>query len=193
VPATRVAFLDRDGVINADSEAYIKSVAEFHLLPGSVDAIAALYAAGWQVIIVTNQSALRRGLLSPDELERIHNRMRRAVARAGGRIRDIYYCPHCPDDHCDCRKPRPGMIFRAQRIHCIDLSQAVMIGDSARDIVCGLNAGCGCTILVETGNGRTAIGDLRGQGLAPGHVAADLAAAVEWLLTQRAAGDASAC
>ena len=190
---TQFAFLDRDGVINADSETYIKSVAEFHLLPGSVAAIARLTAAGWQVIVVTNQSALQRGLLSAQGLERIHGHMCRAITQAGGQVLDIFHCPHGPGDDCDCRKPKPGMILRAQRRHGIDLSQAVMIGDSARDIACGFNAGCGCAILVRTGNGPAALRTLNDQSLAADHVAADLAAAVEWLLVQGAAGYASAC
>ena len=190
---TNFAFLDRDGVINADSEAYIKSVAEFHFLPGSVAAIARLTEAGWRVIVVTNQSVLERGLLSAQGLERIHDHMRRAITQAGGRVLDIFHCPHGPDDGCDCRKPKPGMILSAQRRYGIDLSQTVMIGDSARDIACGFNAGCGCAILVRTGNGPAALRTLNDQSLAADHVAADLAAAVEWLLVQGAAGYASAC
>lgn len=179
-----VAFLDRDGVINAESDQYIKSLAEFHLLPGAVEALCRLTAARWRVVVVTNQSAVQRGLIARRELGRIHDHLRRAVAAAGGTIDDILYCPHGPDDGCDCRKPRPGMLQQARQRHHIDLSRSVMIGDSVRDIQCGVTAGCGRTILVRTGNGRAAETLLGALGLAADHVAEDLAAAVAWLLKE---------
>ena len=107
-----VIFLDRDGVINRDSPDYIKSWEAFEFIPGSLEALATLTGAGYHLMVVTNQSIIGRGMVSPVVLEEIFRRMRRAVEAAGGKIHDIFFCPHHPDDHCDCRKPEPGMIFQ---------------------------------------------------------------------------------
>ncbi len=180
----KTVFLDRDGVINADSPAYIKSWAEFHFIPGSLDAIARLTRAGRSVIVITNQSAINRGLVPPSELETMHRRMRQAVCDAGGRITDIFFCPHRPDENCGCRKPRPGMILAARDRYGIDLASAVLVGDSVKDILAGRAAGCR-TVLVQTGNGSTAIQRLKASGQTPDHVAADLGRAVDWILAQQ--------
>lgn len=181
----KTVFLDRDGVINQDSPDYIKRWSEFHFIPGSRQAIARLTRAGIPVIIITNQSAINRGMVPLAELESIHSKLRRAVSEAGGRISDIFFCPHRPDESCDCRKPKPGMIIAARERHVIDLSGAVMVGDSVKDIRAGKAAGCGCTILVQTGNGRAAIQSLQETNRTPDHVAADLDHAVQWLLGQQ--------
>ena len=152
----KVIFLDRDGVINHDSPDYIKSWAEYEFLPGSLEALASLSEAGYTLIVITNQSIIGRGMVPLEVLQDIHQRMRQAVAEAGGRIYDILYCPHRPDEHCDCRKPEPGLILQAQARHRIDLSEAIMIGDNAKDVECGRRAGCGATILVRTGSGPQA-------------------------------------
>jgi D-glycero-D-manno-heptose 1,7-bisphosphate phosphatase len=117
-------------------------------------------------------------------LQDIHLRLQRAVEAAGGRIVDIFYCPHHPDDCCDCRKPAPGMILAAGRRHHVNLSSAVMIGDTVKDIHCGRNAGCGATILVRTGNGRAAERALRSQGVDT-IVADDLSHAARMLVSER--------
>jgi len=180
VPST--IFLDRDGVINEDSPDYIKCWADFHFIPGSLDAVARLTRSGCSVIVITNQSAINRRWVSLAELERMHRRLRQAVLDSGGRITDIFYCPHRPDEGCGCRKPKPGLIFAARDRYGLDLSRAVMVGDSAKDILAGQAAGCGRTILVQTGNGMTAIKDLEETGQCPDHVAADLERAVQWIL-----------
>jgi D-glycero-D-manno-heptose 1,7-bisphosphate phosphatase len=177
-------FLDRDGVINADSPAYIKSRAEFHPLPGSLAAIARLTRAGIRVIVITNQSAINRGMVPLAELEAIHHDLRAAVSAQGGCISDIFFCPHRPDEGCDCRKPKPGLILAARERHGIDLSSSVMVGDRAKDILAGQTAGCGRTVLVRTGNTESALQSLAEEGCRPDHVAADLAAAVDWILDQ---------
>jgi D-glycero-D-manno-heptose 1,7-bisphosphate phosphatase len=174
-------FLDRDGVINVDSPDYIKNWSEFHFIPGSLEAIVRLSQKAFRVIVITNQSAINRRMVPLAEVEAIHARMRQAVAGGGGRITDIFYCPHRPDEHCDCRKPRPGLILAARKRYDIDLADAVMVGDSAKDIRAGMAAGCGRTILVETGNGLTALQSLEATGQAPDHVAADLDRAVRWI------------
>jgi D-glycero-D-manno-heptose 1,7-bisphosphate phosphatase len=175
-------FLDRDGVVNRDSPDYITSWEQFDFLPGSLEAIGRLTRAGLTVILVTNQSAVGRGMLDRDSLEAMHRNLQESVAAHGGRITAIFYCPHHPDDRCPCRKPEPGLIYQAQRQFALDLRSATMIGDRAKDIQCGINAGCGRTILVRSGL-HDDLPQLQALGVAPDHVAADLAAAVHWLLT----------
>ncbi len=175
----KVVFLDRDGVINADSPDYIKSWGEFRFLPGSLDAIRRLTEGGFAVIVITNQSAVGRGMISEETLRDIHRRMRKAITESGGEITDIFYCPHRPDEECGCRKPKPGMIMEAARRYDIDLSAAWMIGDSAKDIECGRNAGCGRTILVETGTGINAKRILESKNIMPDHIARNLSDAAD--------------
>lgn len=176
-------FLDRDGVINRDSKNYIKSWEEFEFLPGSLKAMARLTAANLRIIIITNQSAVNRGLIAGRELERIHDGMRQAVQTHGGRIDDIFFCPHRPDEKCACRKPEPGMILAAAEKYELDLSRCVMVGDSARDIECAIRAGCGRTVLVTCGvNSEQERRKLAALGLIANHVAAGLPDAVAWLL-----------
>ena len=178
----KVVFLDRDGTINQDSADYIKGWPEFEFLPRSIEALRDLTAAGFMIIVITNQSAIFRKLISTQELENIHSKMKAAVESQGGKISDIFFCPHMPGDGCDCRKPSPGLIFQAQKKHDIDLSTAVMIGDSARDIECAHKAGCGCAILVKTGNSRQAQQTLAEKDLHPDYVALDLYDAARWLI-----------
>ena len=180
----KTVFLDRDGVINADSPDYIKSWAEFRFIPGSLDAIARLTRAGRSMIVITNQSAVNRGMVSPVELETMHRRMRQAVYDAGGLITDIFFCPHRPDENCGCRKPRPGMILAARDRYGIDLARAVLVGDSVKDILAGKAAGCR-TILVQTGNGTASRQRLKASGQTPDHVAVDLDRAANWILAQQ--------
>lgn len=179
-----VVFVDRDGVINRDSPDYIKRPEEFDFLPGSREALCRLTGRGFDVIVVTNQSALGRGLVTREVLDEIHRRMVGAVAAGGGRIRDIFICPHRPEDGCACRKPAPGLILEAQRRHRIDLSAAVMIGDSATDIECARAAGVPTSVLVRTGSGEEALQDLARRGLAPDVIAADLSRAAAWILAR---------
>lgn len=183
IPAGPTVFLDRDGVINRDSPDYITSWDQFHFLPGSLTAIRRLTEAGRTVIVITNQSAVGRGMMDAATLEAIHRNLCREAAAHGGRIAAVFHCPHHPDAGCTCRKPAPGLIRQAQRRFAIDLATAAMIGDSARDVQCGKRAGCGRTILVRSGlhDHRSR---LASQGLTPDWVADDLAAAVEWLLAQ---------
>ena len=178
----KTVFLDRDGVINMDAPDYIKCWAEFRFIPGSLNAIARLTRRGCIVIVITNQSAINRRMVALAELETMHRMLCQAVSDSGGRITDIFYCPHRPDERCDCRKPKPGMIVAARDRYDIDLSSAVMVGDSAKDIQAGQAAGCKWTILVQTGNGRTAIQSLEQCGQSPDHLAADLDRTVRWIL-----------
>lgn len=179
----KVVFLDRDGVINQDSPNYIKSWTEFKFLPRSMEAIKQLTLNGFTAIIITNQSVINRNMVSKKGLDYIHRMMKSAVQSRGGEIKDIFFCPHTPEDGCDCRKPNPGLILRAQRVYRIDLETTAMVGDSAKDIECALNAGCGNAVLVKTGNGLKAEKILAEKAIYPDYVAEDLYDAVHWIIT----------
>jgi D-glycero-D-manno-heptose 1,7-bisphosphate phosphatase len=178
----KVVFLDRDGVINKDSPEYVKSWAEFEFLPGSIEAIRQLALNRFEIIIITNQSAVNRKLITKDDLKYLHNRLNKAVESKGGQIRDIFFCPHTPEEACTCRKPKPGLICRAQQKYQIDLSSTAMVGDSAKDIECARNAGCRYAILVKTGNGIEAENILNHKAIHPDFVAQDLLDAANWIL-----------
>lgn len=178
----KVVFVDRDGVINEDRADYVKRWSEFRPIPGSIGALKRLTDHGYAVIVVTNQSVINRKMVVRAELDRIHRRMGSLVQAEGGEIQAVYYCPHRPEDGCECRKPRPGLILQAQSDFGLTLSDTCMIGDSFKDVECAKAAGCGTTILVRTGHGEETERVCRRTGVMPDHVAADLAAAVSWLL-----------
>lgn len=179
----KVIFLDRDGVINQDSPDYIKKWAEFFFIPGSITAICDLSRAGFDIIIVTNQSGIGRKLIKPSDLNEMHENLTQKIAASGGRIKDIFVCPHRPEENCICRKPCSGMIDAAQRKYTVDLTTATMVGDSAKDIECGQNAGVGRTILVKTGNYKTAQKILAEKSIQPDYVAFNLFSAAKWIVT----------
>ncbi len=151
--ARKLVILDRDGVINRDSKAFVKNIDEFQPLPGSIEAIAMLARAGYTVAIASNQSGLARGLFDRSTLRAMHRKLRRLVASAGGRIDRIVVCPHGPDDGCSCRKPRPGLLLRLARHYGTTLDGVPVIGDSLRDLEAAAAAGAR-PMLVRTGNGR---------------------------------------
>ena len=179
----RVVFLDRDGVINQDSSDYIRSWESYIFLPNSLAALKILTQQGCTLIVITNQSIIGRKWVMPEVLEDMHRRLKSEVARHGGRITDIFFCPHTPEDGCSCRKPKPGLIETACRTYDVDISDAVMIGDSATDILCGKAAGCGRTILVQTGNGMSAQRTLALDNVFPTAVVADLLEAARWIVS----------
>lgn len=146
-------ILDRDGVINRDSAQFIKTPDEWQPLPGSIEAIADLCAAGFRVAIASNQSGVARGLLDPLTLNAIHQKMLTAIGCVGGQIATTEYCPHSPDADCECRKPRTGLLRRIGDTLGIDLVNVPCIGDSGRDIEAAVAVGAR-PILVLTGNGR---------------------------------------
>jgi D-glycero-D-manno-heptose 1,7-bisphosphate phosphatase len=176
-------LLDRDGVINRDSPDYIKNWDEFQFLPGALEALNLFAGHGLGVIIITNQSVINRGMVLPEVLEETHHRLRQAVERTGGRIQDIFFCPHRPDEDCACRKPKPGLIIQAQTQYHLDPRCCIMIGDSAKDIEAGFRAGCGATILVRTADGgKAALAELSAKQLKPTETAEDLLDAARMII-----------
>ena len=149
----KVIVLDRDGVINHDSDAFIKSVDEWQPIEGSIEAIAKLTQAGYKVFVLTNQSGIARGLLSLETLNHIHAKMRHLVTAANGSIDGIYFCPHGPDDNCDCRKPKAGLYHQLAEEENISFAGVYSIGDSIRDLEAAQLAGAS-PALVLTGKGQ---------------------------------------
>lgn len=148
----KLLILDRDGVINYDSDAYIKSVEEWIPLPGSIEAIAQLSKAGWTVAIATNQSGIARGYYDIATLDAMHARLRALVAEQGGEVGLVVYCPHGPDEGCDCRKPKPGMLKIISE-HCkVPLAGIWFVGDSLGDLEAA-KAVDSQPVLVKTGKG----------------------------------------
>lgn len=145
--------LDRDGVINYESDEYIKSPEEWIPIPGSLEAIARLKSAGHTVVVATNQSGIARGLYTHEILAQIHAKMHILLAEVGGSVDGVYYCPHHPDEHCDCRKPEPGLFYQIAAAHSVNWNNAVMVGDALRDILAAQKVGCK-GVLVRTGRGK---------------------------------------
>lgn len=182
--ARRLIVLDRDGVINWDSENYIRSPEEWRPLPGSMAAIARLSAAGFDVVVCTNQSGLARGLLSLDDLSAIHSHMDFAVRAEGGRLAAIFICPHGPDDGCICRKPNGGLLQAVERHFGSSLRHRPVVGDSARDLEAAWRVGARA-MLVRTGNGERTLAD---GAINATEVYPDLAALAEHLIEEAAEG-----
>ena len=176
----KLVILDRDGVINYDSEHFIKSVAEWKALPGSPEAIAKLTQTGYRVVVATNQSGIGRGLFDMDTLNAMHDKMHRAAQGVGARIDAIFYCPHAADSNCECRKPKPGMFQRISSCFNIGLTGVYAIGDSLRDLQAAVSAGA-IPVLVLTGKGQ----DTRTNEPIPENtlIFDDLAQAVDHILT----------
>jgi len=174
----RLLIVDRDGVINEDSKEFIKSVAEWRPIKGSLEAIAALTAAGYRIAVVTNQSGVGRGLLDEATLEAIHEHMRAEIRAAGGAIAGVYYCPHLPEAGCECRKPRPGLLRAVERDLGLPVRGAPFIGDRASDIEAARAVGAEA-VLVRTGNGVATEGLVVARGVP---VFDDLSAAAQDIL-----------
>lgn len=149
----KLLILDRDGVVNYDSDAYIKSLDEWIPLPGAVEAIARLSKAGWTVAVATNQSGLARGYYDVATLEAMHMRLRELVAEQGGEVGLIVHCPHGPDDGCACRKPKPGMLQQIAAHYGVPLHGVWFVGDSSGDLMAAQAVDCQ-PVLVKTGKGE---------------------------------------
>jgi len=184
-----LVILDRDGVINFDSDDYIKSPDEWRPIPGSLEAIARLCRAKFRVVLATNQSGIGRGLFDVDMLNQIHQKMITQVQEKGGKIDAIFFCPHTSEDHCICRKPKPGLLLEASKRLRVPLKGIPFVGDSDTDVEAALAVGAQ-PVLVKTGDGRAtraarSIRDQEPKSAAHVSVYADLAAFVAALLDRR--------
>ncbi|AGI21919.1 D-glycero-beta-D-manno-heptose 1,7-bisphosphate 7-phosphatase [Pseudomonas sp. MT3] len=175
----KLLILDRDGVINQDSDAYIKSLDEWIPIPSAISAIAQLSKAGWTVAVATNQSGIARGYYDLATLESMHQRLRELVAEQGGELGVVVYCPHGPDEGCDCRKPKPGMLLQIARHYGVDLHGIWFVGDSRGDLDAALAVDCQ-PVLVKTGKGERTLGKALPEGTL---VFDDLAAVAAHLLS----------
>jgi D-glycero-D-manno-heptose 1,7-bisphosphate phosphatase len=179
--AARLVIVDRDGVVNEDSADYIKSVAEWQPIAGSLEAIAELAKAGYRVAVVTNQSGVARGLFDEATLEAIHGRMRSAVRAAGGELAGIYYCPHLPSAGCDCRKPRPGLFRQLEQALGVSVRGVPYVGDKLTDVDAAEAVGAR-PMLVRTGKGAKLEQAARERGVP---IFDDLRAAARSILDER--------
>lgn len=177
----KLVILDRDGVINVDSEHFIKNPAEWQPIPGSLEAIARLNHMGYRVVIASNQSGVGRGLFDMDALNAINDKMYRSLTQVGGRIDALFYCPHAAESNCDCRKPKPGMLVDIGQRFNVDLAGVPAIGDSLRDLQAAAAVGAQ-PMLVLTGKGKKteAAGSLPENTL----IFSDLAEAVRHIIAE---------
>lgn len=179
----KLIILDRDGVINHDSDDYIKSPQEWQPIEGSLEAIARLNHAGYRVVVATNQSGIARKLFTIDTLVDMHNKMIRLTEEAGGHIEAIFFCPHAPKDDCDCRKPKPGMYIDISKRFHYPLQDIPVIGDSLRDLqsAAAVNAQ---PYLVKTGKGEKTVSLLEESGLGNIPIFDNLAHAADYLISE---------
>jgi len=176
-------ILDRDGTINEDRDDYVKSAEEWVPIPGALEAIARLNQAGWSTVIATNQSGLGRGLFDMVALNAMHAKMNTLLGKLGGRIDAVFFCPHIPDEPCECRKPMPGLFTQIGERFGADLSTVPVVGDSLRDLQAGVAVGC-VPHLVRTGKGRLTEAAHVEQWVHGTQVHDDLAAFAEFLIQQ---------
>ena len=174
----KAVFIDRDGTIARDVP-YCSNPEDFELLPGVAEGIRRLNNHGFKVVVVTNQSGIAHGYFNEEMLFRIHDKMHSELAKSGAHVDAIYYCPHHPEDNCECRKPKPKMLFQAASGLNINLEQSYVIGDNDMDIEMGKNVGCKTILLVgadkETKSGR--------QPIRPDYIASSVHAAAQWIIT----------
>jgi histidinol-phosphate phosphatase family protein len=173
----KAVFLDRDGTIARDVH-YCRRPEDFEILPTVPDAIRLLNENGFKVVVITNQSGIARGYFTEETLAQIHDKMSRELARYGAWVDAIYYCPHHPDDRCECRKPKTALFHRAAEEHDINLDASYVVGDMQMDVAAGKALGCH-TILVTTGSGQ-------GEDIIdpPDYVADSLLQAAQWIIKQ---------
>jgi len=177
----QAVFLDRDGVIIKNRSTYVRTWEDVEILPDVLPALARMTARPYKIIIITNQSVVGRGLLSLRVAEKINQRLTDQIRKAGGRIDGIFMCPHKPDDNCECRKPRPGLILQAADTLTLDLKRSILIGDALTDLQAGMNAGVGKIALVLTGRGLQQAQSLEVQQMKPFPVFDNLARALDAL------------
>lgn len=185
-PETPAAFVDRDGVINEERD-YVSRSADFVLLPGAVDGLKLLQSAGYRLVVLTNQSGIARGLYTEDDYQALTRHMREQLRRHGIVLSGVYHCPHHPTQgigalriECDCRKPRPGLLLRAQAELRLDLARSVLVGDKRSDIDAGKAVSLAANVLVRSGHALSAEDVAAADACFPGLFEAAL-----WLVAQK--------
>lgn len=189
VAPPKLIIIGRDGILNLFREDHVKEPEEWEPIPGALEAVAQLNHAGWHVVLATNQSGIGRGLVDMASVNEVHLRLMKMLAAKGGRIDAVFFCPHAPEEACDCRKPQPGMMFDIARRYGVDLKQVPMVADTLRDLQAAQAAGCP-PHLIQTGRAAEVTEAERAQWVAsvPGTaVHADLGAFVRHLLQRDAA------
>ena len=184
--ATKLVILGRDGIVNEYREDHVKAPEEWVPLKGALDAVARLNHAGWHVVVATNQSGIGRGMIDMASINAVHQHMNQRLAAHGGRVDAVFFCPHTPEDHCDCRKPLPGMMLDIGHRYGVDLANVPMVCDTVRDLVAARSANCEAH-LVLTGRAAQLDDEQLRQTLelAPGtRVHTDLGAFAEFLLSR---------
>lgn len=177
-------FLDRDGVIIENISTYVRSWEEVRFIPKSLFALNKAQNSPYKIILVTNQSAVGRGILPLDIAWEINLRLVAVIQQAGGRVDGVYMCPHAPEDNCECRKPKPGLILRAASDLSLDLARSILIGDALSDLLAGQAAGIHRTLLVRTGRGSEQEKLPRPAELRPFQIFNDLADAIFAILDE---------
>jgi D-glycero-D-manno-heptose 1,7-bisphosphate phosphatase len=140
--AVKLVILGRDGILNEYREDHVKAPEEWQPVKGALEAVARLNHAGWHVVVATNQAGIGRGMIDMASVNAVHAHMNRLLAAQGGRVDAVFFCPHTPEEHCDCRKPLPGMMLDIGRRYGTDLKQVPMVGDTLRDLTAAQAAGC---------------------------------------------------
>ncbi|MDP1902035.1 MAG: D-glycero-beta-D-manno-heptose 1,7-bisphosphate 7-phosphatase [Rubrivivax sp.] len=192
--STKLVILGRDGILNEYREGHVAAPEEWETVPGALEAVARINHAGWHVVVATNQSGIGRGMIDMSDVNTVHAHMNRELMAQGGRVDAVFFCPHTPEDDCDCRKPKPGMMLEIGRRYGVDLSLVPMVSDTLRDLLAAQAAGC-APHLVLSGRAK-GLDDEQIQLMVaqvPGtRVHADLGAFADFLLTQDHHADSSA-
>ncbi|HEX5837032.1 MAG TPA: HAD family hydrolase [Anaerolineales bacterium] len=177
----RAVFLDRDGVLIENRSDYVRDWSHVTILPGVMDALSGFHKVGFKIVIVTNQSAVGRGLLSLGTAQEINDRLIHTIKESGGWVDAFYMCPHTPQDECNCRKPLPGMLLQAAQEWFLDLRSSWMVGDAWSDLLAGQTAGLQGTILVKTGRGTSQLLETQPAEIQPYRIADDLFSAYNFI------------
>ena len=170
-------FLDRDGVLIENRPDYVRDWSHVTILPNAIDALSGFHREGFKIIIVTNQSAIGRGMMTFHDAQRINEQLVKTLQEHGGWVDGVFMCPHKPEDNCSCRKPQPGLLLQAAREFSIDLPTSWMIGDAWTDLLAGQAAGVEGTIMVRTGRGLAQLEQIPPQDVKPFTVCEDVIAA----------------
>ena len=178
----RAVFLDRDGTL-IRNVGYLSDPRDMELLPGVIQALSLLREKGLALVLVSNQSGIRRGLFTEHDLTRVHDRLIATLAEGGILLDGVYYCPHAPWDPCECRKPLPGMLHQAAQELGLGLAKSFMVGDKLSDIAAGRRAGCQTVLLLDDVSKPGVLSSLEPDEV-PDKVAPDLLAAAQWIISQ---------